>query len=68
MGMVAVISRTAGSTSSKRRALTREAERLAAEKGSEATVLINLSGRGDKDMGTAIEYFGLGEAAQEDER
>jgi hypothetical protein len=31
MGMVAVISRTAGSTSSKRRALTREAERLAAE-------------------------------------
>ncbi len=46
----------------------RVAERLAAEKGSEATVLINLSGRGDKDMGTAIEYFGLGEAAQEDER
>jgi tryptophan synthase beta chain len=27
-------------------------------------VLINLSGRGDKDMGTAIEYFGLGEAGQ----
>ncbi len=44
------------------------AERLAAEKGPEATVLINLSGRGDKDMGTAIEYFGLGEAGQEDER
>lgn len=39
----------------------RVAERLAAEKGSEATVLINLSGRGDKDMGTAIEYFGLGD-------
>ncbi|MGB0191084.1 MAG: pyridoxal-phosphate dependent enzyme, partial [Nocardioides sp.] len=44
------------------------AERLSAEKGPEATVLINLSGRGDKDMGTAIEYFGLGEAGQEDER
>ena len=25
-------------------------------------MLINLSGRGDKDMGTAIEWFGLGEA------
>jgi tryptophan synthase beta chain len=37
----------------------RVAERLAAEKGPEATVLINLSGRGDKDMGTAIEWFGL---------
>ncbi len=36
------------------------ARALAAEKGPEATVLINLSGRGDKDMGTAIEYFGLG--------
>ena len=44
------------------------AEQLAAEKGPEATILINLSGRGDKDMGTAIEYFGLGEAGQEDER
>jgi tryptophan synthase beta chain len=39
----------------------RLAERLAAEKGPEATVLINLSGRGDKDMGTAIEWFGLGD-------
>ncbi|MGH3361744.1 MAG: tryptophan synthase subunit beta [Nocardioides sp.] len=35
------------------------AERLAAEKGPDATVLINLSGRGDKDMGTAIDWFGL---------
>ena len=38
------------------------AERLAEEKGPEATLLINLSGRGDKDMGTAIEWFGLGDA------
>ena len=27
-----------------------------------ATLLVNLSGRGDKDMGTAIEWFGLGDA------
>ncbi len=40
----------------------RVAERLAEEKGPEATLLINLSGRGDKDMGTAIEWFGLGDA------
>jgi tryptophan synthase beta chain len=26
-----------------------------------ATILCNLSGRGDKDMGTAMEWFGLGE-------
>ncbi|WP_392390582.1 tryptophan synthase subunit beta [Nocardioides sp. L-11A] len=26
------------------------------------TLLVNLSGRGDKDMGTALEYFGLGQA------
>jgi tryptophan synthase beta chain len=35
--------------------------RLAAERPGQ-TILVNLSGRGDKDMGTAIEYFGLGEA------
>jgi tryptophan synthase beta chain len=28
-----------------------------------ATILVNLSGRGDKDMGTAVEWFGLGQAA-----
>ena len=33
----------------------------AAEKGPDATMLINLTGRGDKDMGTAIEWFGLGD-------
>ncbi|HET7682281.1 MAG TPA: tryptophan synthase subunit beta [Marmoricola sp.] len=27
-----------------------------------AMLLVNLSGRGDKDMGTAIEWFGLGQA------
>jgi tryptophan synthase beta chain len=37
------------------------AEKLAADKGPEATVLINLSGRGDKDMDTAVDWFGLGD-------
>ena len=37
------------------------AGKLAADKGPEATVLINLSGRGDKDMDTAIDWFGLGD-------
>ena len=35
------------------------AKRLADEHGPEAILLVNLSGRGDKDMGTAIEWFGL---------
>ena len=35
----------------------RVAEKLAAEKGPEAILLINLSGRGDKDMETALEWF-----------
>jgi tryptophan synthase beta chain len=38
----------------------RLAPRLREEVGPEATILVNLSGRGDKDMGTAIEWFGLG--------
>ncbi len=29
-----------------------------------ATLLVNLSGRGDKDMGTAVDYFDLGKAAK----
>jgi tryptophan synthase beta chain len=41
------------------------ARRLGQEKGPDATVIINLSGRGDKDMGTAIEWFGLGDADDE---
>ncbi|WP_134738844.1 tryptophan synthase subunit beta [Nocardioides sp. 503] len=35
------------------------AKRLGEEKGPDATVLINLSGRGDKDMETAMEWFDL---------
>ena len=37
------------------------AMQVAAELGDNATILVNLSGRGDKDMGTAVEWFGLGE-------
>ncbi|MEV0584895.1 tryptophan synthase subunit beta [Nonomuraea sp. NPDC050310] len=33
--------------------------KLGRELGPEATILVNLSGRGDKDMGTAMKYFGL---------
>ena len=39
---------------------------LVAEKGPDATVVVNLSGRGDKDMGTAIEWFGLGRSDGEE--
>ena len=34
---------------------------LAREIGPDGIVLINVSGRGDKDMATAMEYFGLGD-------
>nr|WP_239161905.1 tryptophan synthase subunit beta [Acrocarpospora phusangensis] len=33
--------------------------KLGRELGSGATILVNLSGRGDKDMGTAMKYFNL---------
>jgi tryptophan synthase beta chain len=39
---------------------------LAAEQPG-STILVNLSGRGDKDMGTAIEWFGLGAAEPDDD-
>jgi tryptophan synthase beta chain len=39
---------------------------VAKELGPDATLLVNLSGRGDKDMGTAIEWFGLGETRPDD--
>ncbi|MDA2808904.1 tryptophan synthase subunit beta [Nocardiopsis suaedae] len=35
------------------------AREIGRELGPEATVLVSLSGRGDKDMGTAAAYFGL---------
>src|SRR5699024_7945610 len=42
------------------------AVRLAAELGGDATILVSLSGRGDKDMHTAASWFGL--AGIEDEQ
>ena len=38
---------------------------VARELGPEGLVLVNLSGRGDKDMETAREWFGLGQTAHE---
>jgi tryptophan synthase beta chain len=35
------------------------AMKLGKELGPEAVLLINLSGRGDKDVQTAAEYFGM---------
>jgi len=43
----------------------RIAPRLREEIGPDATLLVNLSGRGDKDMGTAMEWFRLGEPDEE---
>ena len=66
MDALAVLSRTEGIIPAIESAhavagALRVAERLAEERGPDATVLINLSGRGDKDMGTAIDWFGLGD-------
>ena len=43
----------------------RIAPQLRAELGADATLLVNLSGRGDKDMGTAMEWFKLGDPDEE---
>lgn len=37
------------------------AQRLAQHLGPEASIVINMSGRGDKDVATAAAYFGLGD-------
>ena len=39
---------------------------LAEELGPDAVIVVNLSGRGDKDMGTAIDWFGPGETKPDD--
>jgi tryptophan synthase beta chain len=36
---------------------------LAKTKGTDSIILINLSGRGDKDVNTAAEYFGFSKSA-----
>ncbi len=66
MEAMALLSRTEGiipaiETAHAVAGVLRDAEQLRAERGPDATVLINLSGRGDKDMETALTWFGLGE-------
>ncbi|MDP9805509.1 tryptophan synthase beta chain [Trueperella bonasi] len=40
----------------------------AAKNGEKLTIAVSLSGRGDKDMETAMEYFDLGKGTQEDNK
>ncbi|MEO5853957.1 MAG: tryptophan synthase subunit beta [Nocardioides sp.] len=68
MDAMALLSRTEGiipaiETAHAVAGAIESAQALIAEKGPKAIVLINLSGRSDKDMETAIEWFGLGDAA-----
>ena len=49
----------ASSRRSSPRTRSRARSSSAASSGPEATILVNLSGRGDKDMGTAMKYFNL---------
>jgi tryptophan synthase beta chain len=62
MDAMALLARTEGIIPAieSAHALAGALEEAAAHPGS--TILVNLSGRGDKDMGTAIEWFGLGGA------
>jgi len=61
MDAMALLSRTEGIIPAVESAhAVAGALRVAEEMGSDDIMLINLSGRGDKDMGTAIEWFGLG--------
>jgi tryptophan synthase beta chain len=41
------------------------ASAVARELGPEAVLLVNLSGRGDKDMATAARWFGLVDGAEQ---
>ncbi len=67
MEAMALLSRTEGiipaiETAHALAGAIKDAPRLVAERGPDATILINLSGRGDKDMETALTWFGLGDA------
>jgi tryptophan synthase beta chain len=62
MDAMALLSRTEGIIPAVESAhAVAGALRIAEEMGPDEIMLINLSGRGDKDMGTAIEWFGLGD-------
>jgi tryptophan synthase beta chain len=62
MDAMALLARTEGIISAIESAhAVAGALRVAEDMGPDEIMLINLSGRGDKDMGTAIEWFGLGD-------
>ncbi len=66
MEAMALLSRTEGiipaiETAHAIAGAIKDAPALRAERGDDATILINLSGRGDKDMQTALEWFRLGQ-------
>jgi tryptophan synthase beta chain len=70
MEAMALLSRTEGiipaiESSHALAGALRLAPQLREEFGAEATLLVNLSGRGDKDMGTAMEWFKLGDPDEE---
>ncbi|MEP6815497.1 MAG: tryptophan synthase subunit beta [Marmoricola sp.] len=62
MDAMALLSRTEGIIPAIESAHAVAGAMRLAEERSGQTILVNLSGRGDKDMGTAIDWFGLGEA------
>ncbi|MGZ4471702.1 MAG: tryptophan synthase subunit beta [Nocardioidaceae bacterium] len=62
MDALALLSRTEGIIPAIESAHAVAGALEVAEERPGSTILVNLSGRGDKDMGTAIEWFGLGQA------
>ncbi|QWF24213.1 tryptophan synthase subunit beta [Nocardioides sp. LMS-CY] len=62
MDAMALLSRTEGIIPAVESAHALAGALRLAEERPGQTILVNLSGRGDKDMGTALEYFRLGEA------
>ncbi len=61
MDAMAVLARTEGIIPAIESAHALAGALRIAEERQGQTILVNLSGRGDKDMGTALEYFRLGE-------
>jgi len=63
MDALALLARTEGIISAIESAHAVAGAMQLAKERPGTTILVNLSGRGDKDMGTAIERFGLGQAS-----
>lgn len=62
MGAFALLSRTEGIIPAIESAHAVAGAMQIAKERPGQTIVVNLSGRGDKDMGTAIDWFGLEEA------